>query len=57
MRALKDLYLTVLSDQHEIRHGFHPEIVKAHNRLTEEVLKLRERVRELERNSTEPKTD
>ena len=55
--ALKDLYLTVLSDQHEIRHGFRPEIVKAHNRLTEEVLKLRERVRELERNSTEPKTD
>ena len=46
--ALKHLYLTVLSDQHEIRHGFHPEIVEAHNRLVEEFLALRKKVRELE---------
>ena len=51
--ALKDLYLHILSDYHEMTHGYHPGIVEAHNRLVEEVLKLRKRVDELERDKRE----
>ena len=58
--ALKDLYLHILSDYHSIQgeisnteKGLHPDTVEAHNRLVEEVLKLRKRVNELERDKRE----
>lgn len=60
---MKDLlYLTVLSDHHGNTHGYHHTIIEAHNKLVQELIALRSRVWQLEkdasdRDSRESKTD